>query len=266
MSRNNKFTVEYFPHFCSQGRTKAILQRKFGNDGYSVFFKTLEMLGSSEGHFYNCDDILLWEYLIARVEVEDKRVEEIYKLLVRLGQFDKGLWENGRVIWCQNFVDNLNPIYTKRIRPIPKKPTVEEAHKMIEVPRVSFQDDEKSFVADLSFEDAENVKKVDKAVIEAFVLKWNEVATKLGLSRIEKISKSRLESLTARLKESTFTDDIFKAIEEQNFLYGHNDRKWRISFDWIIKNDTNYIKVIERKYSDGKNIKGSKEFNIGDSV
>jgi hypothetical protein len=44
------------------------------------------------------------------------------------------------------------------------------------------------------------------------------------------------------------------AIKEQPFLIkgDANSTKhanWRINFDWLITNDTNYIKVLERKYA-----------------
>lgn len=66
MARPKKQTVDYFPHFVKGGRTIFILENKFGNDGYAFWFKLLEILGESEGHFYDCSNASNWEYLLAK--------------------------------------------------------------------------------------------------------------------------------------------------------------------------------------------------------
>lgn len=54
MARPTKETVDYFPHFVKCGRTIFILESKYGNDGYAFWFKLLEILGDTEGHYYDC--------------------------------------------------------------------------------------------------------------------------------------------------------------------------------------------------------------------
>lgn len=66
MARPKKQTVDYFPHFVKCGRTIYILENRFGNDGYAFWFKLLEILGESEGHFYDCSNLSNWEYLLAK--------------------------------------------------------------------------------------------------------------------------------------------------------------------------------------------------------
>ena len=85
--------------------------------------------------------------------------------------------------------------------------------------------------------------------------KWNNFCEKYQkLAKIKSVSETRKKKLRARLDEESFKnfDEILKAIEEQPFLI-HGDsnskfRDWRVSFDWLIENDTNYLKVLERKY------------------
>ena len=56
MARPKKQKVEYFPHFVMSGRTIFILENTYGNDGYAFWFKLLELLGDTEGHYYECEN------------------------------------------------------------------------------------------------------------------------------------------------------------------------------------------------------------------
>lgn len=95
--------------------------------------------------------------------------------------------------------------------------------------------------------------KAKKTMIpdEIFQL-WNNFAeNNFPIKKISKISSERKKKIMARGKE--FRDsfpDILVAITEQRFLYGDNKSGWKISLDWLILNDTNYLKVLERKYTD----------------
>ena len=40
-------------------------------------------------------------------------------------------------------------------------------------------------------------------------------------------------------------------------MTGNNDRKWKADLDWLIKNDTNMLKVLEGKYNDGGSKSGA---------
>ena len=60
MARPGKTKVDYFPHVTRTGKTIAILEARWGNDGYAFWFKTLELLGSSGSFSYNCDNPSDW--------------------------------------------------------------------------------------------------------------------------------------------------------------------------------------------------------------
>lgn len=70
MARPKKQTVDYFPHSCVHKKTMFILEQKYGNDGYAFWFKLLEMLGSTEGHFLSLKNGMEWEFLIAKTHPE----------------------------------------------------------------------------------------------------------------------------------------------------------------------------------------------------
>jgi len=81
---------------------------------------------------------------------------------------------------------------------------------------------------------------------------WNDFAIKNSLSQIKTITKSRKRKLETRFLESDFElDKILETAGMQKFLKGDNQRGWRMDFDFIIENDTNYIKILEGKYNNG---------------
>lgn len=113
MGRPRKQTVDYFPHFVTSSRTKDILQDKWGNDGYAVWFKLLELLGRSDGHYYDCTKTVDRDYLVSLMKVPEETVTEIINTLVEMEKLDRELWEERKIIWCQQFVDNLQDVYSK---------------------------------------------------------------------------------------------------------------------------------------------------------
>lgn len=123
MGRPRKQTVDYFPHFVStDSKTKFILEQSWGNDGYAFWFKLLELLGRSEGHFYDCSSTANEKYLLALMKIEQSTINELLNTLADLGNIDKELWEERKVIWCQSLVDNLQDVYSKRTVSAPTRP------------------------------------------------------------------------------------------------------------------------------------------------
>jgi len=125
MARTQKDIVNYFPHDsnASAGDTLTVLQSRYRNDGYAFWFKLLEKLASTEGHFLDCNNSNRWQLLLAKAGVDEITGVEIMKLLVEMQAIDKDLWEN-KVIWCQNLVDNISDVYKNRRREIPQKPII----------------------------------------------------------------------------------------------------------------------------------------------
>lgn len=126
MGRPRKQTVDYFPHFVgTDSKTKFILEESWGNNGYAFWFKLLELLGRSEGHFYDCSSIASRKYLTAFMKIDEQSINEILETLADLGKIDLELWRERKVIWCQRLVDNLQDVYSKRTVSAPLKPFTE---------------------------------------------------------------------------------------------------------------------------------------------
>jgi DnaD/phage-associated family protein len=127
--RPKKLTVNYFPHYtnAADGRTLTVLQSKFGNDGYAAWFKILERLGASDGHYYSCQLSVDWNYLVAKLGTTPISATEILNTLADLDAIDKELWGK-KVIWCQKFVNGLSEVYRKRDAEIPSKPIIDDGN------------------------------------------------------------------------------------------------------------------------------------------
>ncbi len=113
MPRPAKATVDYFPHFVQHKKTMFTLDAKFGNDGYAFWFKLLEILGDTENHYININESETWEFLLAKTNLTDVLANEILNLLIRLKAIDRDLFAHG-IIYSQNFIDNLETVYSRR--------------------------------------------------------------------------------------------------------------------------------------------------------
>lgn len=131
MTRPRKQTVDYFPHYCHHGKTMVILEQKYGNDGYAFWFKTLELLGSSEGHFIDCNDPITWEYFTSKTHLTSDLCVQILDLLATLKAIDFELWQK-KVIWSENFLRGIAFAYRNRVDEIPQKPVIQRKKPGIE--------------------------------------------------------------------------------------------------------------------------------------
>jgi hypothetical protein len=77
-----------------------------------------------------------------------------------------------------------------------------------------------------------------------------------NLSKPTKMTDMRREKIRIRLSEMgkdrasqiATIKEVFAKIGASDFCNGKNDRGWKADFDWILKNESNWVKVIEDKY------------------
>ncbi len=129
MARPKKQTIDYFPHSCTHGKTMFIIEQKYGNDGYAFWFKLLELLGDTAGHYIDLNDEATQEFLQAKTRISWDLCHEILDLLAKLDAIDAELWEH-KIVWCQNFVDGISDVYKNRRTEIPSRPSfyIEKPH------------------------------------------------------------------------------------------------------------------------------------------
>lgn len=78
---------------------------------------------------------------------------------------------------------------------------------------------------------------------------FNEICGK-KLPQITVVSANRKKAIRSLLK--TFSQEqifeAFKAVKDSDFLTGENSRKWKATFDWIIK-EQNMAKILDGNYT-----------------
>lgn len=87
---------------------------------------------------------------------------------------------------------------------------------------------------------------------------WNEYLTPVGLPKVDMLSATRKMKASRRLAEhpeDKFWSTVMYNIQNSTFLRGlskprkPDERPFKASFDWLIDNDTNVVKVYEGRYN-----------------
>lgn len=96
-----------------------------------------------------------------------------------------------------------------------------------------------------------------------------------SFNRIVKLSDARKAKIRTRLDEMPEGIEtlrtVFRKMEASDFCKGENDSGWKATFDWLIENTNNWLKVIEGNYdnkpqADHSNIHQSKSFRRGGTI
>lgn len=79
---------------------------------------------------------------------------------------------------------------------------------------------------------------------------WNSFAKQHKLSQIKDLTTDRKAKLRKRLENPLFKlYDILEVIKTNDFLKGGGSTGWKVSFDFIIENELNYLKILEGNYN-----------------
>jgi len=114
MARGQRKDVDYFPHECNHGRKMNIIETRYGNDGYALWFKLLEQLGKANNHYINIADDTNLMFLSSVFRLSEERTLLILSDLAKLGGIDRFLFDQHKVIYSQKFVDSIQDAYRKR--------------------------------------------------------------------------------------------------------------------------------------------------------
>lgn len=111
---NQKDTADYFPFYVKQGRTLFLLQHKFGLVGIGFFTQVMRTLTATPGHILDLSSETDRLYSIAMLGAEDEEASAMLDLMSQTGKIDKALWTEKHVIYSQDLVNSLAPLYEKR--------------------------------------------------------------------------------------------------------------------------------------------------------
>jgi len=114
MARPERNSIDYFPFYCEDGKKMYYLEETYGNDGFATFVKLLRELAKTEYHYLDLSKNTTMMFLSSKCKVSKEVLESIIKDLVDLEKFDRMLWYDNNIIWCQDFIDSIQDAYSKR--------------------------------------------------------------------------------------------------------------------------------------------------------
>ena len=114
MARPARNNVDYFPHPVKHGKKMSYLEKKYKNDGYAIWMKLLEELGDNDYHYLDLSNEIQIMYLEEKCNVNQDLLISVITDLVKLGEFNKELWEENNILFNEKFVDSIRDAYAKR--------------------------------------------------------------------------------------------------------------------------------------------------------
>jgi len=215
------------------------LEREFGILGYGFWFKLLEILGNTEGHFIDAQDVATMKYLQAQTYTDAETCLKILDLLSNLGAIDSDLWEGG-LIWSDNFVKGIVPLYRNREIKIPVKPD-----NLRQKPRSSGKVTSNAPQGQEGQEGQEGKEKKPTVnpgglTPDGLAKIWNEKAPPecKRVSMPFKRKKADLEKIKDSLKRNPdpeWWERIVLLLHNLPFVRGHNRRGWKITLDVMVR-------------------------------
>lgn len=114
MARPIKYNVDYFPHYISNGKKMSVLQSRYGNNGYAVWFKILEQLAQTDFHYLDLNNSLDLHYLANNVcLVGEDVLLKILNDLAEFGEINSELWAF-KIVWSEKFMISISDAYKRR--------------------------------------------------------------------------------------------------------------------------------------------------------
>ena len=131
MSRPESKNVFYFPHYTKSTSELDLIEHKHNSEGYKAYYRLQELVADADYHRLSLatqDEKDMFELgMNCRQEV----VDDVIRILLDRGRIDRELWENESVIWMQDFVETLKPVYLNRKKPLPDKNIVTTSNNSI---------------------------------------------------------------------------------------------------------------------------------------
>lgn len=207
MGRNQKNTVAYFPHYADYKSTLPILEQEFGVAGYAAWFKLLEELAKADGHFIDCSKPRKLRYLYAQLRLDQELGGDFLQTLTELEAIDRELWEEDKIIWVQNFVDNLASVYKNRKRDLPEKPVLTSRNNSSAGIPTSRNSSGDEFLPVESAQSKVKKRKEEKSK--------EEREEKEGFVAEKSATPTKIKSKTPAAKKTDFVDEVYELFREE---------------------------------------------------
>jgi len=91
-----------------------IIESKYGNDGYAVWFKLIEQLGLANDHYLDLRDDTQLIYLSSLFKVDENTFKNILNDLAKIDAINNELYTDHSIIFSEKFVDSIIDAYKRR--------------------------------------------------------------------------------------------------------------------------------------------------------
>ena len=81
--------------------------KKYGHEGYSVWYQILEQLGDADFHYLDLRDDMQLMLLSGSMNTSEETLIQILDDLSKLDAINKILWEKSRVVFSEKFVSEI---------------------------------------------------------------------------------------------------------------------------------------------------------------
>ncbi len=265
MGKPIKLAADYFYHDADMRndiKVKA-LRRRFGAEGYAVWNYLLEVLTDSEGFVIEFS-ALEKELLAADFDTTNERLAEIVDYCCTLGLLQRT--EDKQGIFSRSHQARLQAVLDlkdKRRRAGKAGMAARWGNKSDDnIPlqtdnNVITHDNEEKGIEENGKEQKGKEQKV-KYPYQAIADIWNECCP--ALPRVQSLNDNRRQKIKLRLLELSPRCDewldkvreLFGRVAASDFLQGNNSNGWAATFDWVMANSKNWVKIIEGNYDNNR--------------
>ncbi|MDA9935252.1 DUF4373 domain-containing protein, partial [Candidatus Marinimicrobia bacterium] len=130
MSRPESKNVFYFPHYTKSTIELDLIEHKHKSEGYKAYYRLMELVADADYHRLSVaseNDKIMFDL---GMNCDEEVVNDVIKILIDKGRIDKQLWVEESIIWMQDFVETLKPVYVNRRKPLPTKDLVSTSNNI----------------------------------------------------------------------------------------------------------------------------------------
>ena len=281
MSAPNKHGLDYFPHDVDMSHDQKIeyLEAECGLIGYAIYNKLLEKI-------YRIGYFTRWLQKDNKLFSKHNNIEvnvciNSINVCINEGLFNKNLYESYNILtsrsvqkryieankrrqkikYCKEFalldIQELKKRHKKIVIVDINSINVNSYSINVNINRVNVLQSKvkESKVKENILAQSKN-KKENHIDYAWFMMEWNKITECSSLSSLIDLSIDRRSKIKTRCTKNKKFKELFQRVLEKipsvPFLNGENDRNWRVDFDFIVKNDSNALKILEGKYDNKK--------------
>jgi len=124
VGRPESKNVFYFPHYTKSNKVLDLIEHKHGSEGYKCYYRLLEMAADADYHKLSIateNEKIMFDL---GMNCEQDVIDDVIDILIDSDKIDRESWENARIIWMEDFVETLKPVYVNRRKPLPDKDSI----------------------------------------------------------------------------------------------------------------------------------------------